>query len=525
METLFIYLIKSSGLIGMFYLAYYFLLRKETFFTSNRWFLLFGLFTSVLLPLLVFTKIIWVEPNTTDFDWSNIPVTNTIKNDTFEINWYLVFGIVYGIGIVSFLMKFAFDFYSLSKILKDKTIQQQADFKFIDVKENISPFSYFNTIVYNSSLYSKSELENILEHEKIHSEQNHTIDILISRVFCIVFWFNPLVWLYKKAIVQNLEFIADSEASKNISDKKAYQLTLLKITTQENCVGITNHFYQSLIKKRIVMLNKNQSNKRNSWKYALVLPILGAFVFFFQVKVVAQEKLSQETKTIKIDEINRSFQVTKETTNEAINSEIEIFKNKFKTNILFSEIKRNTKGEIIALKVDITSPNKKKNTYKRSGNEPIKPFMIFIGKQKNSNEIVGFSVSSEAMNKENWKKTDQFDHYDIPPPPPPTSKRTKINKNTAISSVILPPPPPTSTKMIQKDKTLGKKALIIINGKRTEAIMADLSDVDNNLILSMNILKGKTAEEKYGKDGENGVIEIITKENVDLLKSSNRKDK
>lgn len=305
METLFIYLIKSSGLIGMFYLAYMILLRKETFFNSNRWFLLAGLISSIVLPLIVFTKIVWVDPSPTNFDWSKIPMTTPVENEALEINWYLVFVLVYSIGILLFLMKLVFDFYSLFKVLKGKTIQKQADFQFIDVTENVSPFSYFNSIVYNSSLYSETELENILEHEKVHSEQNHTIDVLITRFFCIVFWFNPLVWLYKKAVLQNLEFIADSEASKKISDKKAYQLTLLKITTQENCVVLTNHFYQSLIKKRIVMLNKNQSNKRNYWKYAVVLPLLGAFVFFFQVEVVAQEKTTpkqeNETKSNTVD--------------------------------------------------------------------------------------------------------------------------------------------------------------------------------------------------------------------------------
>lgn len=263
METVLIYGIKTSGLIGMFFWAYYFLLRKETFFSSNRWFLLSGLITSLVLPMLVFTKTVWVDPSPTNFDWSKIPVTTPVANEAFEINWYLVLGIIYLIGIVVLSLKFAFDFRSLHQVLKGKTIQHQADYKFIDLTINIAPFSYFNYIVYNSSLYSKTELENILEHEKVHSTQNHTLDVLISRLFCIAFWFNPFVWFYKKAIVQNLEFIADSEASKNIADKKAYQLTLLKITTQENCVAITNHFYQSLIKKRIVMLNKNQSNKRN----------------------------------------------------------------------------------------------------------------------------------------------------------------------------------------------------------------------------------------------------------------------
>lgn len=203
MEALFIYLIKSSGLIVLFYLAYFFMLRKETFFNSNRWFLLAGLITSVLLPFVVITKIIWVEPATTPMNWSNIPLTNYTQKKTFEDYLPVLTAIGYGIGTLLLLAKFVFDFYSLNIVLKGKSIQQQADFKFIDLKENVAPFSYFNTIVYNSDLYTASELENILEHEKVHSEQNHTIDVLISRLFCIVFWFNPFVWLYTKAILQN----------------------------------------------------------------------------------------------------------------------------------------------------------------------------------------------------------------------------------------------------------------------------------------------------------------------------------
>ena len=295
MESFYLYLLKSSGLIALFYLAYYFMLRKETFFTSNRWFLLLGLFTAVLLPLVVLTKIIWVEPTPVNYDWSSLPINTIADEDHTEEYIYLGLAVIYCIGTLYLLTKFGFDFYSLQKVLRGKTVKRQAYFKFIDIQDNLAPFSFFNTIVYNSSLYSTTELENILEHEKVHSEQNHTVDVLISRLFCIVFWFNPFIWFYKKAIVQNLEYIADDEATKKISDKKAYQFTLLKITTHENCVAITNHFYQSLIKKRIVMLNKNQSKKSNSWKYTLILPVLVAFVSLFQIEVIAQEKVKEET--------------------------------------------------------------------------------------------------------------------------------------------------------------------------------------------------------------------------------------
>lgn len=290
MEDLLLYLIKVSGLISLFYFAYMLLLRKETFFNSNRWFLILGLISSGVLPLFFITKIIWVEPTPNNFDWSNIPVTTSVSNPEPQINWYLIGAYAYFTGILISFLQLVFDFYSLIKVLKGKTIQQEGNFKFIDIAENIVPFSYFNYIVYNSALYSTDELQNILEHEKVHSQQKHSLDVLLSRLFCVFFWFNPLIWLYKKAIVQNLEFIADSEAAKKITDKKAYQFTLLKITTQQNCVALTNHFYQSLIKKRIIMLNKNQSKKWNSWKYALVLPALVAFVFLFQIEVVAQVK-------------------------------------------------------------------------------------------------------------------------------------------------------------------------------------------------------------------------------------------
>ena len=458
METVIIYLAKSSGLIGMFYLAYYLLLRKETFFTSNRWFLLGGLITSVLLPLLFITKIIWVDPSPTTFDWSQIPRSTTIENDAYEINWHLIFGIAYSIGILVFIMKFAFDFYSLSKVLKGNTIQQQEDFKFIDVKHNVAPFSYFNSIVYNSSLYSDTELENILEHEKVHSAQNHSIDVLISRLFCIVFWFNPIVWLYKKAIIQNLEFIADSEAFKNISDKKAYQLTLLKITTHDSCVAITNHFYQSLIKKRIVMLNKNQSNKRNSWKYALVLPVLGAFVFLFQVKVIARERESGQTeiKLVKTDTNSVDiYKINKNTSDEELKEKAANLQENYAITASFSGMERNSKNELIAIKVDLKKGKEITEKMELKGTEAIKTFGIIVSKDEKGMLNVDFDTDDTVMNKK---------------------------------SVLISPNAPLS---VEKE--------IFVNGSKVS--QEDLDKLDPNEIENMDVIK----------KSDKGTIRIVTK--------------
>ena len=486
METLFVYLGKSSGLIALFYLAYYLILQKETFFNSNRWFLLAGLITSTVLPLLFFTKIIWVNPSPTNLNWSKLSVTTPIENESFEINWYLIFGIVYGIGIVLFLLKLVFDLYSLSKILKGKTIQKQANFKFIDVTESISPFSYLNYIVYNSSLYSESELENILEHEKVHSTQVHTADVLISRLFFIAFWFNPFVWLYKKAIDQNLEFIADSEASKNSSDKKAYQLTLLKITTQEKCVALTNHFYQSLIKKRIVMLNKNQSKKRNSWKYAFVLPLLGAFVFFFQVKVVAQEKIENSTK---IDNLKAELHITSKSTSKELNSEKDFFKEEFNLEINFSEIKTNTDNEIIAIKVELINKEGITKENRFSGENPINPFNVFAEKIKNNKIKFGFSTTINQNDK---------NHFDLVN----ALKRSKKENKVIVKEI--------NSWTIDNYTIEKKECLIIINGQKQSKNNKIKIPLDEE-ILSENALKPEDAIKKYGKEGENGAVEISTK--------------
>lgn len=398
MEILFIYLIKSSGLIALFYFAFYFLLQKETFFTSNRWFLLSGLITAAVLPFIVFAKIIWIEPTPMNFDLAAIPMTTKPEETNFQDNLPLIFAIIYGIGIITLLVKLALDFYSLNTILKGKTIQHQADFKFINVTENVAPFSFFNYIVYNSSSYSKIELENILEHEKVHSEQNHTLDILISRLFCIVFWFNPFIWLYKKAIEQNLEFIADNEASKKISDKKAYQFTLLKITTQENCVAITNHFYQSLIKKRIVMLNKNQSKKRNSWKYLFVLPVLVAFMLYFQVKVVAQEKnYANKTEVFETSQVI----ISKTCTDDYIKESCDRIKKEYNIDLKFFKIQRNAKGEIFSIEGTFDDNKGTNGNYSQSRDITINPLKFIFKKGKNSNDEIGFRNADKEDTIEN----------------------------------------------------------------------------------------------------------------------------
>ena len=468
MEPLFIFIAKSSGLLVLFYCAYYFLLSKETFFNSSRWFLLAGLITSVVLPFLIYTKIVWIDPAPVEnstvssiSNYSKVYITHAIENETFEINRNYIILAVYTIGFLALLIKFAIDFYSLNAVLKGKEVQQQADFKFVDINENIAPFSYFDYIVYNSSMFTASELENIIEHEKVHSDQNHTLDVLISRIFCVLFWFNPIIWLYKKAILQNLEFIADSEAAKKISDKKAYQYTLLKITTHESYVAITNHFYQSLIKKRIVMLNKNQSKKRNYWKYYAVIPALVAFVLLFQIKIIAQEKQRKELKeVVEKDSQIDIYKIKKTTTDQELKEIAEKLKKNHNVDVMISNVKRNSDKELIAIKVDIKKGTGESQNIEINGDHAIESCGIVITTKTNGSKEVVLVTDGDINNSvktgnrivESRKYNGQQNMVNPPVPPTPPSTESLPAAPIAPVAPVLPkelmiPPPPDRTKM------------------------------------------------------------------------------
>jgi len=526
MEALFIFIAKSSGLIVLFYCAYILLLRKETFFNSNRWFLMAGLITAIVLPLMVYTKVVWVNPTPIE-DFSQFQISGPENNSAaIEMNWNLILIAIYTVGVLALLIKLAIDFYSLNAVLKGKKVKQQADFKFVDVKENISPFSYFDYIVYNSSLYSATELENIIEHEKVHSEQNHTVDVLVSRVFCVLFWFNPVVWLYKKAILQNLEFIADKAAAQKISDKKAYQYTLLKITTHENCVAITNHFYQSLIKKRIIMLNKNQSKKSNAWKYCVVIPALAAFVILFQIEVIAKEKQQTRKETAAKDQPAELYKITKSSTD----AELKEIKEKLKTihNIDFeaSEIKRNGQNYLTSIKVDVRRGKQQARSIQTSGDDVIKDFGIIVETEEDGSKMIGIQTSGETgdsqtkqVTKVTSKKlqtkieTNVSNNSDAGTK---TDRTTTTNNNTTVTTN-----PNDNTTTIISDSgakiVLSNSGKVIVNGKKLIIVDGEvmpgtfnLDDLEPRFIKTMHVYKGTDATFKFGEAGANGVIEIET---------------
>ncbi|MEC4048457.1 M56 family metallopeptidase [Flavobacterium sp. SUN046] len=507
METIFLYLIKSSALIAVFFLTYYLLLKKETFFKTNRWFLLSGLVISVSLPLYIIKKVVWVEKPKLSVE-DLLAMANPAKNAPLvesSINWFDLLFIGYGLVVTSLSIKILINLVSLFQLLYKKQMERKEDFTLINVNEPIAPFSFFKYIVYNPSLYSEHELQSILLHEKVHSKQRHSIDVLIAQLFCVLFWFNPFIWWYKKAIVQNLEYIADSEAIQLIEDKKAYQRVLLKVVSHQNCLPITNNFYQSLIKKRIVMLNTNPSNRRNSWKYTMIVPALIAFIFLFQIKTVAQEKRDNGTVTVE-KALAIGFVTDKNATDEEMKNDTQTLKEQG-IDYKFSNVKRNDQGEIIAIKIKYKTKDGQSGAVAYSSNEPINPiyfntregqvgFSTTKPKLMNGNQNVTIYTTGDTNESEDQSAAIELTEALVPEPPaPPTPPNVSNRTDKRI--------------IIKKIEKSGDKPIIIVDGVRFED--GNVDDIDAETIDKVEVFKDNETTKAYGKEGKNGVIIITTK--------------
>ena len=385
METIFTYILKVNALLVLFYLVYQLALSKETFYKQSRWFLLSGLFVSLILPFVTFTKIEYIEvKQVIEESLGVVKISKEVMQEPLLTNQEIVF-LIYGIICFGFLIKTVFDFIKLFKIINVSNSEKRNKLVYVNTNLVHTPFSFFNYIIFNSDVIHPTELENIIKHEEAHSNQKHSLDTLAAQFFIILFWFNPIVWLYRKSMVQNLEFLADNLAIQHVSDKVYYQRTMLKVSTQASNISIVNTFNQSSIKKRIIMLNSNQSNRKNAFKYAIVIPVLVAFIMLFQVKVIAKEK--------RIDrEINNSENILYLINANSSNKEIDEIINKLKgihqLEAKYYGVKRNKNNEIIAITLKIKDQQIRTTVHEINGDSAIKEFAIQINTKSNVFEII-----------------------------------------------------------------------------------------------------------------------------------------
>jgi len=304
-----------------FLVVYELLLRKETFFNWNRAYLLITSVVSLVVPFIKlksFATVIPAElminlpavvlgeskpiqPNL--IESSDVAMLASEPSFSIALLWYV--GVAFFGGLLVFKLLKIWRFKQSCKAIQKK------GYSIVTLNNSEDAFSFWNHIFLGDRLES-TQKESILKHEKVHVQEKHTIDLLWFEILRIVFWFNPLVYIYQKRITEVHEFIADKSASKH---QQNYYENLLAKTFNIAQFSVVNQFYSSsLIKKRIIMLTKEKSNKRKLVKYMAIIPIvLGMLVYVSCTDALEIENNTEvvaSSETSVIEDVSRLVKTT-----------------------------------------------------------------------------------------------------------------------------------------------------------------------------------------------------------------------
>ena len=306
-----IYLIESSVILTVFYILYIVMMKKETFFSFNRFFLIGIVILSLLLPLVSFnfnkSKIPVIDNSiekfsefrmsyyetveTLDYKVYKNPVslddsTTTKETEFTTVNWtdvLMMFVIsIYVLGVVFCMSKIFWALRRLRKMILTHPKTQIDGITVVNVLHPITPFSFLKYAFIYRGIIDNRELDQIIAHEKVHIEEKHSIDLIFVQFLAIFLWFNPLIWKLIKSLKTIHEYIADKKIIKAGYSLVDYQTLLLRQLVSDNSYRLVHNFNLTFIKKRITMMKSNKSGFSGKLKVALTITcaILFSLVLF-----------------------------------------------------------------------------------------------------------------------------------------------------------------------------------------------------------------------------------------------------
>lgn len=494
------YILQVLLFQSLFLAVYDFFLQKETFFKWNRIYLLMTPLLSFLIPFLKVESMQQTIPQEYVFQLPTVFLNPqaVIQNTTTSQSLFSYLNEVYLVSVLIFILLFTVRLSQIMVLIHKNTVVKEATYKLVILAKKQAAFSFFNYIFISKPLHNKKEFT-IIQHEIIHCEQKHSIDLLVFEILKIVMWFNPLIYVFQKRITLLHEYIADAEVVK-ATNKNSYFNNLLSETFNVENISFINQFYkQSFIKKRIAMITKNKSEKMKQFKYLLVIPllftmlILSSFEEHKTQKTISTESYIESTTKKQLDSITPAEYVAfanidevpvfpgcenSENQRQCLQDKITQYVNKnFNTKLadslklkpglqrIFVLFKINKEGNVIDIK--------SRAAHKALEQEAIRvikslPQMI-PGKQ--NGEVVGVKYSLPIAFKVEGN----------------SSEKLKFNNTTSNTEPIF----------ILKGKEISKAAMQKINPDDIQAI---------------NVIKGEKAIQRYGEKGKNGIVEITLKE-------------
>jgi TonB family protein len=296
------YIIEANAGLIMILAIYLLFLRRETNFKLMRFFLLAGIFSSLILPLIHIETARASSPlSISEFIPSywlpEIVIgsegTNQVEQGT--LNFWKYTTVVYTTGLVLCLVIVFFQLIHLLRLIRNAKTYRIQKLRVAESPEDKPTFSFFHFIfIGKAHQLSTAEKQQIIRHESVHASQFHSFDVLLINALKIFFWFNPFIGTYKKIFIQLHEFEADARAVEN-SDMDKYCSLLAKVALQSADFTLANHFNNSLTVKRIEMMRTIKTNIKR-WKLAVVALMLPALFFFISCQDQVGDDIMEITK-------------------------------------------------------------------------------------------------------------------------------------------------------------------------------------------------------------------------------------
>ena len=280
----------------LFLAVYDLFLKKETFFNLNRIYLLV---TPILGFILPFVSLDFIQQSIPQEYIYQLP-TVIIGSDVSETIssgsklWMPSLIDIWFFGMFICAMFFCWKLYKITKLKYAGNAEKAEGFVLVKLPNTDTAFSFFNTIFLGENI-SEGNKTNIVAHEKIHIQQKHSADLLFFEILRIVFWFNPMVYLFQNRTATLHEYIADAKVTAENDKNQYYQNLLSEVFQTEKISFINTFFNQSLIKKRIIMLQKSKSTKTAQYKYLLLIPAICGMLIY---TACSNEPKAEETQIV-----------------------------------------------------------------------------------------------------------------------------------------------------------------------------------------------------------------------------------
>ncbi|MFC4231527.1 M56 family metallopeptidase [Parasediminibacterium paludis] len=316
------YLVKMVLCSAVLLLVYHVLLAKEKMHRFNRYYLLLSLIFALVVPFIEWKQQIPIISDSTVTENVFYATETTFKTMSSAIEepvsdidiWPNLLIAAYFLISTILLIRFARNLFQLWLKIKNSEKILCQNSRLVLLPQSIVSHSFLKYIFIAKEDYNNGAFEQaILNHELAHVQQKHSLDILFIEVLSIIFWFNPFLYWYKKAIQINHEFLADAAALETYHDVASYQYLLLAQANKPVFNHLASQFNFLITKKRLLMMNKTTSFTRKAVKQLAIVPIIGSLVFVFSSKIIAQDTLKKFTEKIRVsDTANEQVVPTKD---------------------------------------------------------------------------------------------------------------------------------------------------------------------------------------------------------------------